>query len=215
MKNTFLIVTLFIFGFVSIKAQNGICKVTYQNKLVYINSIPSDGYTVVGKTKYPSNSKNDAATVKDVSGVHKVCIAIDDMIAKVTKGKQKDFDAVIVYGVNNIELIKFNNPSPTKNCTFNSKEYMKKCGSKIIYFLGIPLNAYTVVKTIEVTNFTNVGQMKMGKEDIDDFINKLYERSCKEAKDGVDYDAIIMDDPEMAVKKGFIGSRTIQLIKFN
>jgi hypothetical protein len=214
MKTTFLLISFFLLGYVSISAQNGTCNVNYKSKLVYFNSIPTDTYTVVGKTKYPSNSKNDEETVKDVSGVHKVCVAIDEMIAKVAKGKQADFDAVIVFGINKIELIKFNS-TPTKNCTFYSKEYMKKCGSKIIYFLGVPIKTYSVVKTIEVTNFTNIGQLKMGKDEIDNFINKLYERSCKEAKDGVDFDAIIMDDPDMAVKKGFIGSRTIQLIKFN
>lgn len=215
MKNLLISTLFLVLGLGIGYAQNGICNVTYKSKLVFINSIPTDAYTVVGKTKYPANSKNDAATSSDVSGVHKVCLALDEMIEKVSKGKHADFDAVIVYGINKIELVKFNSATLTKQCTYNSKDYMKKCGSKIIYFLGVPIKPFTVVKTIEVVNFTNMGQLKMGKDDIDNFINKLYERSCKEAKDGIDYDAIIMDDPDMAVKKGFIGGRTIQLIKFN
>jgi hypothetical protein len=214
MKTMSLFLVLLFFSKVSITSQNGTCNVTYKNKYVFFNSIPTDAYTVVGKTKYPASGKNDAATSGDVSGVHKVCLAIDDMIEKVGKGKQADFDAVIIYGINKIELIKYNSPNPTKQCTYNVKEYMKKCGAKTIYFLGLPTKTYTVVKTIEVTNFSNIGQFKMGKDEIDNFINKLYERSCKEGKEGVDFDAIIMDDPDMATKKGFVGGRTIQLIKF-
>jgi len=195
-------------------AQNGICNVNYQGKLIYINSIPADAYTVVGKAKYSASKSNEASTVGDVSGIHKTCLALDDIFKKISKGKHPDFDAAIVYSEIKIELIKFNDPNPTKTATYNAKEYVKKCGSKVIFFLGLPSAGYDVVQTIEVTNFSNIGQLKMGKNAIDNFMNKLYERACKEAKDGVDFDAIILDDPEMATKKGFVGGRTIQLIKF-
>ena len=69
------------------------------------------------------------------------------------------------------------------------------------------------MKVIEVKNFTNLGQMKMGKHDIDNFLNKLYERSCKEAKEGVDFDAIIFNDKEVINKRGFLTSKTIELVK--
>jgi len=210
----FTIVLILLFGAVWMsQAQNGKCNVTYQGKLIFINSVPSDAYTVVGKAKYANSKKNEEATIADVSGIHKSCLAIDDVLKKVSKGKHPDFDAAIVYSEIKIELIKFSSGTPSDACNYNAKNYIKKCGSKVIYFLGLPSGSYDVVKTIEVTNFTNLGQLKMGKSAIDNFMNKLYESSCKEAKDGVDFDAIILDDPEMATKKGFVGGRTIQLVK--
>ena len=53
----------------------------------------------------------------------------------------------------------------------------------------------------------------MGKDDIDNFFNKLYERSCKEADDGVDFDAIMMVDDNVAVK-GYFEAKTLKLIKY-
>jgi len=214
MKKIALFVMILLIAGNILHAQNGRCNVNYQGKLIYINSVPTDAYTVVGKAKYSPTKSNEAATLGDVSGIHKACLALDDILKKVSKGKHPDFDAAIVYSEVKIELIKFNNPNPTKSATFNSKDYVKKCGSKVIFFLGLPTVGYDVVQTIEVTNFSNIGQLKMGKNAIDNFMNKLYERACKEAKDGVVFDAIILDDPEMATKKGFVSGRTIQLIKF-
>ena len=55
--------------------------------------------------------------------------------------------------------------------------------------------------------------MKMGKNDIDNFLNKLYERSCKEAKAGVDFDAVLLVDDNLVIH-GFISTKTLQLIKY-
>lgn len=212
-KLIFILVFLLSAGLISV-AQNGKCNVVYQGKKVFVNSIPTDAYTVIAKTKYPASGKNDAASAGDVSGIYKVVLTLDEALEKVQKGKIGDFDAIIVYGILKMELIKFNDASPTYQCTYNVKDYMKKCGAITVYYLGLPIKEYDVVKSIEVTNFTNLGQLKMGKDDIDNFMNKLYESACKEAKDsGLIFDGIIMDDPDMAMKKGFIGGRTIQLIK--
>jgi len=174
MRKISILTMLLMFTVSALNAQNGRCNVTYQGKLIYINSIPTDAYTVVGKAKYTPSKSNEAATIGDVSGIHKTCLAIDDVLKKVSKGKHPDFDAAIVYSEIKIELIKFNNPNPTKTATYNSKDYVKKCGSKVIFFLGLPTVGYDVVQTVEVTNFTNIGQLKMGKNAIDNFMNKLY-----------------------------------------
>lgn len=214
MRKIAVLLLLFIAANVTTKAQNGKCNVVYQGKKVFVNSIPTDAYTVVAKTKYPASGKNDAESAGDVSGIYKVVLTLDEALEKVKKGKLGEFDAIIVYGILKMELIKFNDANPTYQCTYNVKDYMKKCGAITVYFLGLPIKEYDVVKSIEVTNFTNLGQLKMGKDDIDNFMNKLYESACKEAKDGgLIFDGIIMDDPDMAMKKGFVGGRTIQLIK--
>ena len=49
-------------------------------------------------------------------------------------------------------------------------------------------------------------------EDGEEFFNVMSGR--KEAKNGVDYDAVIIDDPETMNKRGFISTKTIKLVKF-
>lgn len=212
---SFLIIVAFIA--IQAKAQTGTSIIKYSEKVLFINSIPTEPYTVVGKTKYPASKKNDAACAGDVTGLAKVTVAIDDVMERVGKGKQKDFDAVIVYSPAKLELIKFNGGDEATNgkCTVGAKDYVKKCGAKEIYFLCKPIKPFTEVKELEVKNFSNLGQMKMGKNELDNFINKLYEKSAKEAKDGVVFDAIFFNDNEILLKKGYFTPRNIKLIKFN
>ncbi|HOE04111.1 MAG TPA: hypothetical protein PLZ52_02755 [Bacteroidales bacterium] len=196
-------------------SQNAQATTIYNGKLLFVKTIPTNEYTVVGKTKVSNSNKDEAAAGMDPSGIKEVIIAIDKSIKKETKGKQVAFDAVIVHSPNKIELIKFKSGTLAENagCNIISKDYKKKCGKKDIFFLTKPAFAYTEVKEIEVKNFTGLGQMKMGKDDIDNFFNKLYERSCKEADDGVDFDAIMMVDDNVAVK-GYFEAKTLKLIKY-
>jgi len=218
MKKIIGILTVLIFFGTSISAQNGKANVVYKKKLIFLNAIPTESYKVVGKTKYKNTKKNERATIGDVTGISNVVIAIDDALEKVEKGKQESFQAVIVYSPIKIELINFETADPLiyQKCNVGSKGYKKKkCGDKTIYFMSLPMQEYEVVKTIDVKNFTNLGQLKMGKNIIDNFLNKLYERSCKEAKEGIIFDAIILDDPDIVNKRGFLTTKTILLVKLN
>jgi len=198
-------------------AQNGYVTNQYKDKLIFINAIPAAEYDVVGKAKYNNSKTNEQKTIGDATGFAHIVIALDDANKKVEKGKQEDYDAAIIYGPLKIELIKFKSDDKEANrkCTVGVKDYSKKCGSKIMYFMSLPTNAYDVVKDVEVSNFTNLGQMKMGKNINDNFLNKLYERSYKEIKkNGLDFDAIIFDDPNVVNNRGLISLKTITLIKF-
>lgn len=198
-------------------AQEGNAAVVYSGKLLFINAIPTGEYTVIGKTKCPGSKAQDATAAGDNTGMQKVVYALDAANKKVGKGKLENYEAAIVHAPNNIELINFNDGGVTSNtqCTVNSKDYLKKkCGSKYIYLMIEPAREYTVAASIEVKNFTNIGQLKMGKNDMDNFINKLYERACKEAKDGLDFDAIVFYEKNMTISTGFLTGRTIQLVKF-
>ncbi len=208
-----LIVICFMFG--AAQAQNAQASTIYNGKLLFVKTIPTSEYMVVGKTKVSNSKKDEAAAGMDPSGIKEVIVAVDKSIKKETKGKQVAFDAVIIHSPNKIELIKFKTGTLAENagCSIISKEYKKKCGKKDIYFLSKPTFAYTEVKEIEVKNFTGLGQMKMGKDDIDNFFNKLYERSCKEADDGVDFDGIMMVDDNVAVR-GYFEAKTLKLIKY-
>lgn len=187
----------------------------YKNNLMFVNAIPVEDYEVVGKAKYNNSKKNEQITVGDVSGLAKVIVALDEVYEDIEKGKHPQFDAAIVYSPIKIELVNFKSDIITYAiCNIGEKGYSKKCGTKIMYLWSKPLADYDVVKVIEVKNFTNLGQMKMGKHDIDNFMNKLYERSCKEAKQGVDFDAIMYNDPDAVNDRGFLSSKTIDLIKF-
>ena len=215
-KLVFAIVCLSFMVF-SVQAQNGKATVTHMGKLIFVNSVPTNPYKVVGKTKFNDSKSNLAAAGADPSGIKKVAIAIEDIMKKVQKGKQADFDAVIAYSPLKIELIKFTNGGIAENsaCTVGVKDYIKKkCGQKDMFFLSEPTKPYTVVADVEVKNFTNIGQLKMGKDDIDNFLNKLYERGCKEAKEGVEFDAIIFVDANIVVS-GLISAQNIKLIKYN
>jgi len=217
MKKLIALISVLLFISIQVKSQNGNCRIEYSGKLLFIKSMPVEKYTVVGKAKYSASKKNEEATIGDVTGLHKVTLAIDDVMKKVSKGKQADFDAVIVYSPIKMELIKFTSTDKLvyAKCNVPSKDYIKKCGSKEFFFLSKPIKSYSEVKELEVTNFTNIGQLKMGKDEIDNFMNKLYERSCKEAKDGVDFDAILFDDNDILNKKGYLTPRNIKLIKYN
>ena len=198
----------------SLHAQNGKATIAHQGKLLFMNAVPTQPYVVVGKAKFKNSNKNIAKAGTDPTGIKKVAIAIEDAVKKVAKGKQKDFDAAIVYSPTKIELIKFNEGVISYNaCMVGTKGYKKKCGTKDMFFLCIPAKEYDVVKEVNVQNFTNLGQMKMGKNDIDNFLNKLYERSCKEAKAGVDFDAVLLVDDNLVIH-GFISTKTLQLIKY-
>lgn len=215
MKKFFSLFIVFSIICVAVHAQVGQATTIYNGKLLFVKTIPSSAYTVVGKTKVSNSNKDEAAAGMDPSGIKEVLVAVDKSIKKETKGKQAAFDGVIIHSPNKIELIKFKQGTLAENtaCTVISKDYKKKCGKKDIYFLNKPTVAYTEVKQIEVKNFTGFGQMKMGKDDIDNFFNKLYERSCKEAEDGVDFDAIMMVDDNVAVR-GYFEAKTLKLIKY-
>lgn len=215
MKKLLMLGLLLCFSITLVNAQNGKASTLYKGKLVFVNAIPSNPYAIVGKTAF-SNSKKDLAAVgADPTGLKKVVMAIDDAIQKETKGKQAPFDAVVVYSPAKIELIKFNSGTLEENagCTVGNKDYLKKCGPKEIFFLSKPAAAYEEVRVIEVKNFTNLGQLKMGKNDIDNFLNKLYERSCKEASEGLDFDAVLLVDDNVFVN-GYIETKTLILIKY-
>lgn len=184
--------------------------------MIFINAVPVSDYELVGKAKYNNSKKNEQQTLGDVTGLAKVILALDDVNEKVTKGKQVPYDAAIIYSPIKIGLIKFksNDKNENRKCNVGVKEYKKKYGTKIMYFMALPIKQHDVVKEITVKNFTYLGQMKMGKNDNDNFLNKLYERSCKEAKEGLDFDAIIFKDPDVVNKRGFISSKTITMIKF-
>lgn len=213
-KLLFLSVILF-FTLGVVKAQDAKASTEYNGKLLFVKTIPSNPYTVVGKAKASQSKKATADTGMDPTGLKSASVAIDKVIAKEAKGKQAAFDAVIIYSPIKMELIKFNSGTINQNagCTVFSKEYKKKCGKKDIYFLSSPVKEYTEVKEIEVKNFTGFGQMKMGKDEIDNFCNKLYERSCKEGDDGVDFDAIILVDDNTAVN-GYFEAKSLKLIKY-
>ena len=216
MRKIVILSVLFVFTCSALSAQNGYALVAHKDKLIFINAIPTSEYDVVGKAKYSNSKKNEQQTMGDVSGLAKVVLALDDANEKVEKGKQVPYDAAIVYGPIKIELIKFKTLDENKNreCNVGVKDYSRKYGSKIMYFMSLPLKEYDIAKDITVKNFTNLGQMKMGKNNNDNFLNKLYERSCKEAKAGVDFDAVIFKDPDVINKRGFISSKNITLIKF-
>lgn len=211
-------ITLMLVAFLlsAINAQNGIANILHKEKFIFLNSIPAQEYTVVGKAKYSNSKKNEAMAGKDPSGVKKVILAIDEALEKVEKGKQDDFDGAIVYSPIKIELVKFNGGTMLENaiCTVPFKKYSKKCGQKDIFFFAIPNVEFEEVKVIDVQNFSGLGQMKMGKNDIDNFLNKLYERACKETKKKeIEYDGIMMIDDNMVVN-GFISAKTLVLIKY-
>jgi hypothetical protein len=215
MKKVLSLLVLVCFSISLVNAQNAKATTEYNGKLLFVKTIPTNPYTVVGKAK-SSQSKNatDAAGT-DPTGLKSATIAIDKAIAKETKGKQAAFDAVIIHSPIKMELIKFNSGQLSQNagCSVFTKDYKKKCGTKDIFFLSRPVKEYDVVKVIEVKNFTGLGQMKMGKDEIDNFCNKLYERSCKEGEDGVDFDGIILLDDNTAVTS-YLESKSIQLIKY-
>ncbi len=217
MKNLLVLALTFLIPAMGF-SQNGSVYSSYKNSLVFIKSTPTETYKVVGKTGFKNSKKNVALVGADPTGIRKVVIALDDVSKKVEKGKQEAFEAVIVYSPTKMELINFDNKNSNvnRNCTVPTKGYLKrKCGSKDIFLLTTPKSAFTIVKEVEVSNFTNLGQLKMGKDDIDNFMNKLYEKSCKLAKEGLSFDAIWLDDSEMMVKGGFISTKIIKLIKYN
>jgi len=215
MKKLLFLSVILCFTLSAVKAQDAQASTEYNGKLLFVKTIPSNPYTVVGKAKASNSNSAAAEAGTDPTGLKSATIAIDKVIAKETKGKQAAFDAVIIYSPIKMELIKFNSGTINQNagCSVFSKDYKKKCGKKDIYFLSRPVKEYTEVKEIEVKNFTGLGQMKMGKDEIDNFCNKLYERSCKEAEDGVDFDAIILVDDNTAVS-GYLESKSIKLIKY-
>ena len=216
MKKTILF-TLFSLFVCSIAiAQNGHAFLLYEGKLVYVNAVPVTEYTIVSKAKYKNSKKNEQMTMGDVSGLAKVIVALDDVNEQIKKGKHPEYDAVIVYSPLKIELVNFSTDISTYAISnVGEKGYSKKCGDKTMYLWSKPLAEYEVVKVLEVQNFTNLGQMKMGKHDVDNFMNKLYERSCKEnKKTGIEFDAILYNDPDVINERGFIRSKTIDLIKF-
>jgi len=99
-------------------------------------------------------------------------------------------------------------------CTVPFKKYSKKCGQKDIFFFAIPNQEFDEVLVIDVQNFSGLGQMKMGKNDIDNFLNKLYEKACKETKKNeLDFDGIMITDDNIIVN-GFISTKTMVLIKY-
>jgi predicted transcriptional regulator len=213
---TIYLLILFSAPFESI-SQNAYVSTQYKEKLIFISAVPTSKYTVIEKVKYSNSKKNEQETMGDVTGMAKVIVTLDEVNEKVSKGKINPYDAVIVFGPLNMELIKFSSDDSDENrkCTVGVKDYSKKNGSKYMFLMSLPLQEYEVVKDIEVSNFTNIGQMKMGKDDTDNFLNKLYERSYKEKKDNnLDFDAIIFDDPEVINKRGFISSKVVRLIKF-
>ena len=216
MKKLGLLLVILSFALCALKAQEAKASTEYNGKLLFVKTIPSNPYTVVGKAKASNSNKAADQAGTDPTGLKSATIAIDKAIAKEKKGKQAAFDAVIIYSPIKMELIKFNSGSLTENdgCSVFSKEYKKKCGKKDIYFLSRPVREYSEVKEIEVKNFTGIGQMKMGKDEIDTFLNKLYERSCKEADDGVDFDAILVVDDNTAVTS-FLETKSLKLIKYN
>jgi len=210
---TFLILSVFVCN--AVWAQNGKAKLTYEGKVVFANAVPTEAYEIVGKAKYKNSKKNEQITMGDVCGLAKVIVALDDANEAVEKGKQTPYDAAVVYSPIKIDLVKFNTTDSAifRKCNVGEKGYKKKCGTKIMYLWSIPNGNYEVAKVVTVENFTNLGQLKMGKNDIDNFLNKLYERSCKEAKDGVDFDAIILDDPDLINQRGFLSVKSIELVK--
>lgn len=212
----FFIALLFICGTTADTPPDGYASTTYEDVLIFINATPVMDYTVVGKTKYKNSKKNERITMGDVSGMSHVLLAIDDALEKVKKGKQEKFQAVYVKGPLKIDLINFATDSMNlyNDCIVGTKGYKKKCGDKPIYYMSRPLKDYEVVKVVEVSNWTNLGQLKYGKNTIDNFLNKLYERSCKEAKEGVDFDAIMLVDTDIVKNKGFLAVRSFDLIKF-
>jgi hypothetical protein len=218
MKKLFILSVLMCFGLSVLHAQeerNGNAYLQHKGKLIFVNAIPANPYTIVGKAAFSNSKKDIAAVGSDPTGIKKVVMALEDAIKKETKGKQVPFDAIVVHSPAKIDLIKFSNGPVEANtaCAVGSKDYSKKCGSMEIFFMSRPSAAYEEVKVIEVKNFTNLGQMKMGKNDIDNFLNKLYERSCKEANDGVVFDAVLMVDDNLLVN-GFIETKTLILIKY-
>jgi len=199
----------------AVQAQNNAnANIEYKGKLLFVNSTPTNPYTVVGKAGFSNSKKNVQAVGADPTGIKKVAMGVEDALKMQAKGKQKPFDAVIVYSPIKMELIKFTDGGWQENtdCTVGTKDYSKKCGEKEIFFMSVPNQEYDEVKVIEVKNFTNLGQMRMGKNDIDNFLNKLYERGCKEA-DEVDFDAILLEDANIVVN-GFIETKTLVLIKY-
>lgn len=215
MKKEVILIALIVFVCSSVWAQNGQAKLTYEDKMVFVNAVPTESYEIVGKAKYKNSKKNEQQTMGDVCGLAKVILALDDANEAVEKGKQVPYDAAVVYSPIKIDLVKFSSSDIEVNrkCNVGEKGYKKKCGSKIMYLWSIPIGEYDIAKVVTVENFTNLGQLKMGKNDIDNFLNKLYERSCKEAKDGVDFDAIILDDPDLINQRGFLSVKTIELVK--
>ncbi len=216
MKKIALFLTCLLFISSNVIEQNGITSVANQGKLIFVNAIPTSEYVVVGKAKYSNSKKNEQQTAGDVSGMAKVIIALNEANEKVVKGKVEPYDAAIVRTPTKIELINFTSKDELLNrvCNVGERHYKKKYGEKIMYFLSKPSVDYDVVKSIMVSNFSNLGQMKMGANDIDNFLNKLYERSIKEAKNGVDFDAVIYDDINIVNQRGFISAKTIELVKF-
>lgn len=216
MKKTILFTLISLFVCSTAMAQNGHAFLLYEGKLVFVNATPVTDYTVVGKAKYKNSKKNEQMTMGDVSGLAKVIVALDDVNEQVKKGKHPEYDAVVVYSPIKIELVNFSTDIGTYAISnVGEKSYSKKCGDKRIYLWSKPLAEYEVAKVLTVKNFTNLGQMKMGKHDIDNFMNKLYERSCKEnKKTGVEFDAIMYNDPNAVNDRGFLSSKTIDLIKF-
>ncbi len=215
MKKCAVLLILFVFVYGAVWAQNGYARMTYKEKVVFVNAIPTESYEIVGKAKYKNSKKNEQITVGDVCGLAKVILALDDVNEAVEKGKQAHYDAAIVYSPIKIDLVKFSTADSSiyRKCDVGEKGYKKKCGTKIMCLWSTPIGEYDVAKVVTVENFTNLGQLKMGKNDIDNFINKLYERSCKEAKDGVDFDAIILNDTDLVNKRGFLSTKTIELVK--
>jgi len=215
MKKATILFTFFIFIFSAVQAQKGNAFLIYKDCLMFVNAMPTQEYEVVGKAQYKNSKSNEQITKGDVCGLAKVILALDDVYKDVEKGKQARFDAAIVKSPIKIELVTFKTDITTyRKCNVGVKEYSKKCGSKTMYLWSKPTTEYEVVKVLDVKNFTNLGQLKMGKNDIDNFLNKLYERSCKEAKAGVDFDAILFNDSDVINKRGFITIHTIDLIKF-
>lgn len=215
MKKYLGLLLLFCFAFSASETYNGHATIKHEGKLLFINAVPVNSYTVVGKAGFSNSKKNVAEAGADPTGLKKVAIAIEDAAKKELKGKQDPFDAAVVYSPTKIELIKFKSGVVEQNtpCVVGTKDYKKKCGEKDMFFLTRPSRDYEEVKVITVQNFTNLGQLKMGKNDIDNFLNKLYERACKEAQDGTDFDGVLMIDDNIAIN-GFITTKNLILIKY-
>lgn len=176
---------------------------------------PVQAYTVVDEGK----PNEDAGTMTS-----QITQAIDAAVKKESKGKMKNFDAVIVYGeFKNMEYIKFNNGLGAVNENGTAYPYIyntKKTGPKYVYFAAVPNKPYDVLDTFEKGSLgqTGIGVANNAGDPYKVRINSFCEKAVNIAKDkSLEFDAIIVvqnTDLTQDVVLGNDFGKNIQIIKF-
>lgn len=187
----------------------------YGQKIVFVMTTPVQAYTVVDEGK----PNEDAGTMTS-----QITQAIDAAVKKESKGKMKNFDAVIVYGeFKNMEYIKFNNGLGAVNENGAAYPYIyntKKTGPKYVYFAAVPNKQYDVLDTFEKGSLgqTGIGVANNAGDPYKVRINSFCEKAVNIAKDkSLEFDAIIVvqnTDLTQDVVLGNDFGKNIQIIKF-